>query len=84
VLTTLSALLATLSGLLLAALMLLTGLALSALLLLAGLLLPALLGITLLLLLARIPLLIRHWNVLHGFGSPPFPPTLTPQMWRSS
>jgi hypothetical protein len=71
VLTALSALLAALSGLLLAALMLLTGLSLPALLLLAGLALPTLLGIALLLLLARILLLIRHVDVLHKFRKPP-------------
>jgi hypothetical protein len=72
VLTTLSALLAALAGLLLTTLMLLTGLALSALLLLAGLALPALLRIALLVLrVARVLLFVRHFDVLHtGFGSP--------------
>ena len=62
-LATLPAMLAALSGLLLAALMLFTGLALSALLLLAGLALPTLLGITLVLLVARILVLVRHVDV---------------------
>jgi hypothetical protein len=60
-----------LPGLVLAALMLLTGLSLSALLLLARLVLAALLRVALLLLPARILLLIRHWNVLHGLSCPP-------------
>jgi hypothetical protein len=85
VLAALSALLATLSGLVLATLMLRTGLPLSALLLLAGLALPTLLRITLLLLLARILLFVRHVDVLHQvFGSPPSDPTITPQAWRGS
>src|SRR6185437_8326556 len=73
VLAALSALLATLSGLVLATLMLRTGLPLSALLLLAGLALPTLLRITLLLLLlARILLFVRHVDVLHqSFRKPP-------------
>jgi hypothetical protein len=54
-----------------AALMLLTGLSLSALLLLARLVLTALLRVALLLLPARILLLVRHWDVLHGLNSPP-------------
>jgi hypothetical protein len=66
--------LTTLSGLLLAALMLLTGLSLSALLLLAGLLLPALLRVALLVLrVARILLLVRHWDVLHVVLEAPRP-----------
>src|SRR5215469_6455026 len=75
VLTTLSALLAALAGLLLTTLMLLTGLALSALLLLAGLALPALLRIALLVLrVARVLLFVRHFDVLHtGFRKPPVP-----------
>jgi hypothetical protein len=85
VLAALSAVLAALSGLLLAALMLLTGLALSALLLLAGLALPTLLWIALLLLLARILLLVRHVDVLHWVsGSPPYDTRITLQAWRGS
>jgi hypothetical protein len=85
VLAALSALLAALSRLLLAALMLLTGLPVSALLLLAGLALPTLLRITLLLLLARILLFVRHVDVLHQvFGSPPSDVTITLQAWRGS
>jgi hypothetical protein len=73
VLATLPAVLAALSGLLLAALMLFTGLAL-----------PTLLGITLLLLVARILLLVRHVDVLHLFRKPPYDVTITSERWRGS
>jgi len=72
-LAALSAMLAALAGLLLAALVLLTGLVLSALLLLAGLALAALLGVSLLLLVARIMLLIRHVDVLRQVLEAPRP-----------
>src|ERR1700744_4674626 len=64
--------------------MLLAGLSLSALLLLARLVLAALLRVALLLLPARILLLVRHWDVLHGFNKPPISRRLTRQAWRSS
>jgi hypothetical protein len=66
-----TALLATLAGLLLTAL--LPGLLAALLLLLAGLLLPALLRIVLLLLLARLLLFIRHGNVLRYRWETPRP-----------